>query len=62
MELKKRQEEKLILIEQKKAEKNAEREKKIVNIRLSKNRTLDYSRTFCFSAREIHGNCSCKRK
>jgi len=32
MELKKRQEEKLMLIEQKKAEKNAEREKKIVNI------------------------------
>lgn len=31
MELKKRQEEKSILIEQRKAEKNAEREKKIVN-------------------------------
>lgn len=49
LEMKKRQEEKLLLIEQRKAEKNAEREKKIVN----KFPSLDLFHSRDFSKRNI---------
>lgn len=56
LELKKRQEEKLILIEQRKAEKNAQREKKIVRNLMTKIESNQF-----FLARKIYGNCTCKR-
>jgi len=58
LELKKRQEEKLLLIEQRKAEKNAEREKKIVNLFKIHQK---YNYFIHVLARKIYRNRTCKR-
>lgn len=55
LELKKRHDEKLLLLEQRTAEKDAQREKKIVRFSLSRT-FIKTSRSLIFLAREIHWN------